>query len=139
MKIKNLLQITPAILAMTFTFPLFAEDPSPVPSPAASGREAHGDRPAGDQGGRPSNLTPEERDKLKAARQKAMEDPKVQEAQKALQEAMKAAMLAADPTIGPLLDKMGSREHGPGGEGRHRGDGDKAASPAASVSPEKTP
>jgi len=85
-----------------------------------------------------------------------MQDPKVQEAQKALMEAQKAfmdtleqAMLAADPTIGPLLEKMRAgrggdhREdwgRGEGYEGRRQSRGpDKGPSPAPTVSPAPTP
>lgn len=142
MKIKNLLQISPVVLAMACAFPSFAEDAPAAPKP---GREAKGDKP-GDKGG-PGDISQEDREKLKAAHQKAMEDPKVKEAQKAFQDALKAAMLAADPTIGPLLEKMpmgrgeggpgGKRgPGGPGGEGRHHPDGDKKGPHAeASESP----
>lgn len=54
-----------------------------------------------------------EREKLKAARQKAMADPKVKaalEKQKAAaeeyQKTVRPLALAADPKIGPVLDKM---------------------------------
>jgi len=58
-------------------------------------------------------LTPAEREQLKAASQKVMEDPAVVEARqkaeaanKAFMEARRAALLKADPNIGPILDKM---------------------------------
>ena len=60
-----------------------------------------------------ANLSPEERQKFEAARQKAMQDPSVQAAQdkmrqahKEFQETMRAAMLKADPSIQPILNKM---------------------------------
>ena len=60
-----------------------------------------------------ANLSPEERQKFEAARQKAMQDPSVQaahdkmrQAHKEFQEAMRAAMLKADPSIQPVLNKM---------------------------------
>ena len=60
-----------------------------------------------------ANLSPEERQKLMAARQKAMQDPAVQAAHDKMREArrefmtsMHAAMLKADPTIQPVLDKI---------------------------------
>ena len=60
-----------------------------------------------------ANLTPEEREKLKAARQKAMQDPSVQSAHEKMREARKefitamhAAMLKADPSIQPVLNKI---------------------------------
>jgi len=142
MKIKNFLKISPAILAMAVAFPLFAEDPTPAPGAPKPGREAKGG--GGERGGAP-DMSPEDREKLKAAHQKAMEDPKVKEAQKAFQDALKAAMLAADPTIGPLLEKMppgklGDRgprggPGGPGGEGRHKAGGDKAPAASPSATP----
>ena len=60
-----------------------------------------------------ANLSPEERRKLAAAREKAEEDPTVQSLRDAkdqvseqLANAMRAAMLAADPSLGPTLDKI---------------------------------
>lgn len=68
------------------------------------------------------NLTPEEQQKVMAAREKAKSDPAVQGAEKMKKDAatpedrkaaadeyrkaMHTAMLKADPTIGPLLEKM---------------------------------
>jgi len=51
-------------------------------------------------------LTPAERDQLMAARKKAQEDQTVKDTEKAARDAMRAAMLKADPTIGPVLDKI---------------------------------
>src|SRR5215471_16961710 len=71
-------------------------------SPIVCGQDA--DKPAGrgrwDQ--RLANLSPEERQKLQAARQKAMQDPSVQ----AAHDKMHAAMLKADPSVQPILDKI---------------------------------
>ena len=60
-----------------------------------------------------ANLSADEREKLKAARQKAMQDPMVQAAQekrrqadKEFHDALHASMLKADPSIQPILDKM---------------------------------
>ncbi|HJT45387.1 MAG TPA: hypothetical protein VJ721_03865 [Chthoniobacterales bacterium] len=60
-----------------------------------------------------ANLSPEEREKLKAARQKAMQDPSVQAAHEKMREARKefitsmhAAMVKADPSIQPVLNKI---------------------------------
>lgn len=78
------------------------------------------------------SLTPEQRQQLKAARQKAKDDPAVQEARekmraaqgpqakreagRAVHQAMRAAMLKADPALAPLLDQIGPRGlGGPGG------------------------
>ncbi|MBV9618808.1 MAG: periplasmic heavy metal sensor [Verrucomicrobia bacterium] len=66
-----------------------------------------------------ANLSPEERQKLQAAHQKAMQDPAVQaahdkmrEAHKEFRDAMKAAMLKADPSIQPILSKIPGRKRG---------------------------
>jgi uncharacterized protein YbaA (DUF1428 family) len=60
-----------------------------------------------------ANLSPDERQKFEAARQKAMQDPSVQaahdkmrQAHKEFRDAMRAAMLKADPSIQPILNKM---------------------------------
>lgn len=60
-----------------------------------------------------ANLSPEERQKLQTAREKAMQDPAVQaahdkmrQAHKEFRDAMHAAMLKADPSIQPILNKM---------------------------------
>ena len=60
-----------------------------------------------------ANLSADEREKLKAARQKAMQDPMVQAAQekrrqadKEFHDALHASMFKADPSIQPILDKM---------------------------------
>jgi len=56
------------------------------------------------------NLTPEEHQKIQAARKAARKEtkglPKAAPAEKAFHEALRAAMLKADPTIGPVLDKV---------------------------------
>ena len=56
-------------------------------------------------------LTPAEREQFLAARKKAEADPAVIAAKegqdkKAMHDAMHAAMLKADPTIGPILEKL---------------------------------
>ena len=60
-----------------------------------------------------ANLSPDERQKLQAARQKAMQDPGVQSAKEKMRQAhhefrdaMHAAMLKADPSIQPILNKI---------------------------------
>ncbi len=70
-----------------------------------------------DHEGRFANLSPEERQKLEAAHQKAMQDPAVQAAHEKMRQArrdfedtMHAAMLKADPSIQPILDKMPKHE-----------------------------
>jgi len=63
-----------------------------------------------------ANLSTDERTKLRAAHQKAMADPAVQaakdrrrQAAKDFRELKRAAMLRADPTIQPILDKIPAR------------------------------
>jgi hypothetical protein len=92
--------------------------------------------------GKFESLTPEQKQQLKAAREKAKDDPAVQAAREKMRNAQgpeakrdaardmlesgKAAMLKADPTLGPLLDKLGPglmghpprHGRGPDGEGQ---------------------
>jgi hypothetical protein len=100
MRIKAL--ITMSILAVTLqvTPIVFSQDED-----QPTGRRRWGQRLA--------NLSPEERQKLQAARQKAMEDPAVQaardkmrQAHKEFRDAMNAALLKADPSIHPILNKI---------------------------------
>lgn len=80
------------------------------------------------------SLTPEQKQQLKAARSAAKEDPAVQaagekirdaeghdakrQAARAMHEAMKAAILKADPGLAPLLEKLGpGGPHGGGPDG----------------------
>lgn len=63
-----------------------------------------------------ANLTPAERTQLRAAHQKAKADPAViaakeraHQSRRELREARRAAMLRADPSIQPILDKIPSR------------------------------
>src|SRR5438067_2100259 len=65
-----------------------------------------------------ANLAPEERQKVQAAHQKAMQDPavlaaqeKMKEARKQFHESMHAAMIKADPTVEPILAKLPKPEH----------------------------
>lgn len=84
-------------------------------SPVLVGQDANEGTPG--RGGRwqnrMANLSPDERQKLMSARQKAMQDPAVQTAEEKMKEArqafmasMRAAMLKADPSIQSVLDKM---------------------------------
>jgi hypothetical protein len=66
-----------------------------------------------------ASLNEDERSKLKAAHQKAMEDPAVRSAHDRLKQArrefrdvMRPAMLKADPSIQPILDKMRAERPG---------------------------
>jgi hypothetical protein len=134
-------------------------DAKPEHKPDAPKRERGGDK---ERPERPK-LTKEEHEKLKAAREAAEKDPAViaakeamekakkakeakdrkamQEARKAHMEAMKAAMLKADPSIGEILKKMperGEGRPGPGrGEGRPHKDGDKKPADKPADAPAK--
>jgi hypothetical protein len=110
-----------------------AQEPAPTATPsvstpdtAASAAPSDKDH-AGREGrkGRMAELTPAERQQLKAAHEKALQDPAVKAAEgekttdrRAYQKSVHDAMLRADPTIAPILEKMRA----------HRG---KAESPAA--------
>jgi hypothetical protein len=66
-----------------------------------------------------ANLSEEDRAKLRAAHEKAMADPAVQAARDRLRQArrefrelMRPAMLKADPTIQPILDKLRAERPG---------------------------
>jgi hypothetical protein len=88
------LQLAPAVLAQ-----------SPADKPA---RQFQMERRA-----RWASLSEDERARLKAAHQKAMADPAVRAARERLRQArrefrdvMRPALLKADPSIQPILDKM---------------------------------
>jgi hypothetical protein len=60
-----------------------------------------------------ANLSPDERQKFQAAHRKAMQEPSVQaardkmrQAHKEFRDAMRAAMLKADPSVAPILSKI---------------------------------
>ena len=60
-----------------------------------------------------ANLTDDERSRLRAAHQKALSDPAVQAAREKLKQArrefrevLRPALLKADPSIQPILDKL---------------------------------
>ena len=104
MKAKLTLLLVPALAAaLQFAPALLAQPPADKP-----GRQFQMERRA-----RWSNLSEEERLKLKAAHQKAMADPAVQAARDKLRQArrefreiMRPALLKADPSLQPILDKM---------------------------------
>ncbi len=92
-----------------------AADTTTTPTTAAPGKHE------GNMRERLASLTPEERQKLKAAREKAKEDPAVKAAEptretdrKGFRKTMVAAMLRADPSVGPILEKL--REEGKHGK-----------------------
>ena len=66
-----------------------------------------------------ANLNDEERAKLRAAHEKAMADPAVQaardrlrQARREFREVMRPAMLKADPSIQPILEKLRAERQG---------------------------
>ena len=130
---KNTFSRTLILLAAGAVLPIvgaFAQSPAAATTPSVSVPAAEtttADPTAtaapGKRGGkmreRLSALTPEERQKLLAARRKAKEDPAVKAAEatretdrKGYHKAMKEAMLRADPSVGAILEKM--REERPG-------------------------
>ena len=115
--------LTLALVAATSAMTAFAQDATPTPSATpAEGQHHHREGWKNHEGpGGPGGpmkealeaLTPAEREQLKAAHQKAKDDPAVVEARKkaeaarkAMQDAEKAALLKADPSIGPVLEKL---------------------------------
>jgi hypothetical protein len=110
MKIKSLIIISILIGALQFSPVVFGQGLN-------NGGPGHGGR----WQQRLANLSPEEREKLKAARQKAMQDPSVQAAHEKMRQAhqefmtsMRAALLKADPSIQPVLDKIPKAGRGGG-------------------------
>jgi hypothetical protein len=106
MKMKLL--ITMSILGMALQF-------TPVTRGQDEGQGTHGRR--WEQ--RLANLSPEERQKVQAARRKAMQEPSVQaarekmrQAHKEFRDAMHGAMLKADPSIQPILNKIPTPNRG---------------------------
>lgn len=104
MKTKLTFLLVPA-LAAALQFAPSALAQSPADKPA---RQFQMERRA-----RWANLNEEERSRLKAAHQKAMADPAVQaardklrQARREFREVMRPALLKADPTIQPILDKV---------------------------------
>ena len=130
---KNTFSRTLLLLAAGAVLPIvgaFAQSPAaPASTPSVSVPAANATSTettttaVGKHGGklraRLAALTPEERQKLMAARRQAKEDPAVKAAEatrgtdrKGYHKAMKEAMLRADPSVGPILEKM--REERPG-------------------------
>ena len=111
---KRTLSLITMVCATT-AFTAFAQDPSPTPASSPAPKHEKGKHGPGGPDGplreALEGLTPAEREQLKAARQKAESDPAVVAAKqsgdkKAAHDAMHAAMLKADPTLGPILEKV---------------------------------
>ena len=111
-KIISTIAIVSAFSALT----AFAQQPSPTPAgspPAKHERKHDGPRMEGPMREALDSLAPAERQQLMEAHKKAEQDPAViaaheaaKAAHKEMRDAMRAAMLKADPTIGPVLDKL---------------------------------
>lgn len=142
MKTKSILLLASVLLGFQFVSVVFAQNPAPASTSAST------QPPAPNPG--QSGLTLEERDKLKAAWQKAMLDPKVMDArenQKAAGEvflnARRQALLAQDSSLGPILDKVESMmKQKPGASNKQAfaglaGRGGKLREALASLSPEE--
>lgn len=110
---KTISSIVALALAAS-ALPAFAQDappPAPACPPAQMERGRRG--PGGPMGGILESLTPAERKQYMEARRKTKDDPAVTEARKkaedarqAVMDATKAAMLKADPTLGPVIEKV---------------------------------
>jgi hypothetical protein len=110
MKTKSLLMISIVSVALFSTPGLFGQD-TDQPARGRRGRFTE----------RLSNLSPQERQQLQAAQDKALNDPAVQAARQKMErarrefrDAMRTAILKADPSVQPILDKV------PGGHSRRR-------------------
>jgi hypothetical protein len=106
MKMKLL--TTMSILGMALQF-----------APAVRGQDEEQGRRGRRWEQRLANLSPEERQKVQAARRKAMQEPSVQaarekmrQAHKEFRDAMHGAMLKADPSIQPILNKIPAPNRG---------------------------
>ena len=100
MKMKLLISMSALGIALQFT-------------PVARGEDEEQDRRSRRWEQRLANLSPEERQKVQAARRKAMQEPSIQaarekmrQAHKEFRDAMHGAMLKADPSIQPILNKI---------------------------------
>jgi hypothetical protein len=108
MKAKLIYLLVPALACFTqLGSPVFAQQPSERPE--RSFRQFQTERRARLL----ANLTEDERARLRAAHQKAMMDPAVQAAREKLRQArrefreiLRPALLKADPSIQPILDKL---------------------------------
>ena len=102
MKMKSLMTMPILAAALQITPISFGQDAN---EPGKGGPRHQEERFA--------NLSADEREKLKSAREKAMQDPLVQaarekmrQADKEFRDALHASMLKIDPSIQPILDKV---------------------------------
>ena len=108
MKAKLIYLLVPALVCVSQFAPTVSAQPPDRDRPDRPFRRFQDDRRA-----RFANLTEEERARLRAAHEKAMQDPAVQAAREKLRQArrefrevLRPALLKADPSIQPILDKM---------------------------------
>lgn len=107
MKLKLTFLLVPALASVAQFAPnLCAQSPSDRPDRPF--RQFQNERRA-----RFQNLTEDERARLRAAHQKAMQDPalqaardKLRQARREFREMLRPALLKADPSIQPILDKL---------------------------------
>jgi hypothetical protein len=112
MKTKTIVTLLTAAMLNSGVAVLMAQD---APNPAGGELRQQG-KPGKQRMQRPrmrAPLTPEEHEKLKAAREKAKSDPKVvaarddmQAAGKGMRDTLHAALLKEDPSLGPILEKI---------------------------------
>ena len=111
MKLKLNFLLVPALASVAQFAPnLFAQ--SPTERPERPFRQFQNERRA-ERRARFQNLTEDERTRLRAAHQKAMQDPalqaardKMRQAQREFRELLRPALLKADPSVQPILDKL---------------------------------
>ena len=109
MKLKLTFLLVPALTcAAQFAPSVFAQSPPPD-KPDRPFRQFMTERRAA----RLANLSEDERARLRAAYQKALQDPAVQAAREKLKQArrefretMRPVLLKADPSIEPILEKL---------------------------------
>ena len=130
---KNSIRYTFALLAVGAALPaagLFAQSPAPASTPSVSvpadtstttpTRRPRRQAPGAAKCANVSlSSPPRNASNFKAAHQKALQDPAVKAAEatratdkKGFHKVMREAMLRADPSVGPILEKM--RENRPG-------------------------
>jgi hypothetical protein len=109
MKILSLVRTVALSAIIALPSLAWAQSPGDTEAPAAAnGRGGHR------QHAYLANLTPTERQELRTAHKKAKQDPSYQAAKTRLREArqaMRAALLKADPNIQPILNKMPEGGH----------------------------
>jgi Spy/CpxP family protein refolding chaperone len=118
-----------AATLLSLSFPLVAKAQEMTPPDAAATNDAAPPPRPGPRGPM-ANLSEEERSRLKAAHDQAIrQNPGLEAAMEKARKDMHDAMLAADPSIEPLLAKIAPPKHwGEGKGGAHR-DGDKRHAP----------